>query len=77
MFNGTLKIRFFIDIGWTCFKHLNKNLHCSISLINSDNLLIFEYRNSKQNAPRKNHLGGQILYSSFDPSKKRRHCYIY
>ena len=35
MFNGTLKIRFFIDISWRC-------------LINSKhNLLIFKFRNFK------------------------------
>ena len=39
-----------------------KNLHCSIGLINSHNLLIFKFRSSKF----------QILYRSLVPSKKRR-----
>jgi len=41
MFNGTLKVRFFINISWRCLKAL----HCSIGLINSENLLIFKFRN--------------------------------
>jgi len=43
MFNGTLKIRMFIDISWGYLKTRN----CSSGLFNSVNLLIFKFRNSK------------------------------
>ena len=41
MFNGTLKIRFFIDISW-------RYLITLIGLINTGNLLIFKFRDSKK-----------------------------
>jgi len=41
MFNGILKIQFFIDISWRC---LNLIL---IGLINSNNLVIFKFGNSR------------------------------
>ena len=55
-----------------------KNLDCSIGLNNSDNLLIFKFRNSKfdnfvhnlENSNACRYLGGQILYKSLVPSKK-------
>jgi len=42
IFNGTLKIGLFIDIAW-----MFKNLKTSIGLINSDNLVIIKFWNSK------------------------------
>jgi len=59
MFNGTLKIGFFIDISWRFLK----NLHCSIGLINSENLLIFKFRNSKVD-----------LKDNFANNKKKLEC---
>jgi len=46
MFNGTLNIRFFIDISWRCLKTVIADIENSIGLINSDNLVTFKFRNS-------------------------------
>ena len=68
MFNGKLKIGFFIDISWRFLKTL------FIGLINSDNLLIFKFRNSKlkwyEARQLKKLFRGSNFVQKFGPSKK-------
>ena len=48
MFNGTLKFGFFIDISWRYLKTFIALIdRHQFVVINSDNLLIFKFRNSK------------------------------